>query len=382
MSRNSKTGALALAFAAAAASGAAQAETMRIAHGFPAQSIVDDTFKVLAQHVEDNTDLDTEVFALTVLDLKQASPGLTSGVADSTMLLTAYFPNEFSEQNFVADLTMVANLGARPASIGATVGGALMEYVTMHCPECVRQNLAQNQIGLAFAPGSQFSLLCREPASSVEDIEGRAVRGPVSIFRRWAEAMGASPITISANEVFDGLNQGLVDCTINAIGEMSNLSLFDVVGGITPGMPGGTFGGSGIGQLNLDFWLSLDMEEREAVARGMSEATAFMVTAYVKQEVLDLETAREKGIEIVEADAALRDATEAFIRDDVETIKSIYRDDFRLDDVDGKVDTFLALLEKWKKLTNELDPTDTEALAELFWTEIHSKLDLETYGLN
>ena len=82
MSRYSKTGALALAFAAAA-TGAAQAETMRIAHGFPARSIVDDTLKVLAQHVEDNADLDTGVFALTVLDVKQASPGLTSGVADA-----------------------------------------------------------------------------------------------------------------------------------------------------------------------------------------------------------------------------------------------------------------------------------------------------------
>ena len=329
---------------------------MRIAHGFPAQSIVDDTFKTLAQHVEENTDLDTEVFALTVLDLKQASPGLTSGVADSTMLLTAYFPSEFSEQNFVADLTMVANLGERPTSIGATVGGALMEYVTMQCPECVEQNLAQNQIGLAFAPGSQFSLLCKEPISSVADVRGRAIRGPVSVFRRWAETMGASPITISANEVFDGLNQGLVDCTINAVGEMSNLS--------------------------LDFWLSLSLEDRKAVARGMSKATAFMVTGYMKQEVIDLQTARDQGIAIVESDPDLKSATEAFIKDDIETIKAIYRDDFGLEKVDEKVETFIGLLEKWKALTDPLDPTDTEALTELYWTEIHSKLNLETYGLN
>ncbi|WP_254700583.1 hypothetical protein [Sulfitobacter sp. BSw21498] len=373
---------VAAALSLMSAAGVAQADTMRIAHGFPAQSIVDDTFKTLAQHVEENTDLDTEVFALTVLDLKQASPGLTSGVADSTMLLTAYFPSEFSEQNFVADLTMVANLGERPTSIGATVGGALMEYVTIQCPECVEQNLAQNQIGLAFAPGSQFSLLCKEPISSVADVRGRAIRGPVSVFRRWAETMGASPITISANEVFDGLNQGLVDCTINAVGEMSNLSLFDVVGGITPGMPGGTFGGSGIGQLNLDFWLSLSLEDRKAVARGMSKATAFMVTGYMKQEVIDLQTARDQGIAIVEADPDLKSATEAFIKDDIETIKAIYRDDFGLEKVDEKVETFIGLLEKWKALTDPLDPTDTEALTELYWTEIHSKLNLETYGLN
>jgi TRAP-type C4-dicarboxylate transport system substrate-binding protein len=365
-----------------AASNAVQADTMRIAHGFPAQSIIDDAFKTLAQHVEENTEMETDVFALTVLDLKQASPGLTSGVADSTMVLTAYFPNEFSEQNFVADLTMLANLGDRPTSIGATVGGALTEYVTMRCPECVRQNLAQNQIGLAFAPGSQFSLLCKDPIQSVSDVKGKAIRGPVSVFRRWAESMGASPITISANEVFDGLNQGLVDCTINAVGEMSNLSLFDVVGGITPDMPGGTFGGSGIGQLNLDFWLDQSLEDRAAIARGMSKATAFMITAYMKQQKIDLQTARDQGIKIVEPDEDLKVATEAFINDDVETIKSIYGGDFQLENVDEKVDTFVALIEKWKALTNPLDPTDTEALTELLWTEIHSKLDLETYGLN
>lgn len=194
--------------------------------------------------------------------------------------------------------------------------------------------------------------------------------------------MGASPITICANQVFDGLNQGLVDCTINAVGEMSNLSLFDVVGGITPDMSGGTFGGSGIGQLNLDFWLDRSLEGRAAIARGMSKATAFMVTAYMKQQEIDLQTARDQGIKIVEPDEDLKAATEAFINDDVETIKSIYGGDFHIENVDEKVDIFIALIEKWKALTNPLDPTDTEALTDLFWTENHSKLDLETYGLN
>ena len=39
-------------------------------------------------------------------------------------------------------------------------------------------------------------------------------------------------------------------------------------------------------------------------------------------------------------------------------------------------------MKKSKALTDPLDPTDTEALTELYWTEIHSKLNLETYGLN
>ncbi len=373
---------LAAALAAGLAAAPAGAQSLRIAHGYPAQSIIGATYDHFAEYVEANSEIEAEVFALTLLDLRQASPGLTSGVADVSMVLTPYFQNEFSEANFPADLSMAANMDGRPTSIAAAMAGAMMEYIIFNCPDCLMQIAAQNQVYLATAPGTQFSLLCREPLATKADVEGKVLRSSTNTFRRWTEAMGATASSISGNEMYDGLNQGLIDCTVNAVGEMSNFSLFDVVKGITLAVPGGTFGGTGIGHFNLGYWADLSVEQREMMARGMAETAAFMSTAYVKQAQTDLARAREMGIEVLEPDASLAEATAAFTRADVATIVQLYTEQYGVQDAQAKAETFQALLAKWKGLTDPLDPTDQAALAELLWTEVLSKVDYETYGFN
>ncbi|MEC9433824.1 MAG: hypothetical protein VYD87_13045 [Pseudomonadota bacterium] len=373
-------GMLAMA-AGAAATGGARADSIRIAHGYPAQSIIGATYEHFAKYVEDHSDIEADVFALTLLDLRQASPGLTSGVADVAMVLTPYFQNEFSESNFPADLSMAANLGGRPTSIAATLAGAMMEYIALDCPDCQMQIQAQGQVYLATAPGTQFSMLCREPMVSKADVEGRTLRAATNTFRRWAEAMGATASSISGNEIYDGLSQGLIDCTINAVGEMSNFSLFDVVKGITLAAPGGTFGGSGIGHFNMGYWADLDVETRRMMARGMADTAAFMSTQYVKQAQTDLAKAREMGIQVSEPDASLAEATAAFASADVQTVIQLYSEQYGVPDAEAKAARFQELLAKWKGLTDPLDPADQAALSELLWTEVLSKLDYETYGL-
>ncbi len=360
----------------------AQAQDVRIAHGYPAQSVVGDTYEFFKDYIGANSDMKAEVFALTLLDLRQASPGLTSGVADVTMVLTPYFQNEFTEANFPADLSMAANLGERPVSIAATMAGAMMEYITLECDDCRQQIAAQNQVYLATAPGTQFSLLCREPIVSLADVDGKVLRSSTNTFRRWSEAMGATASSISGNEIYDGLSQGLIDCTVNAIGEMSNFSLFDVVKGITQAVPGGTFGGTGIGHFNLNFWADLSVEQREMMAHGMAESAAFMTTSYVKQEQADIAKAKEMGIQVNEADASLVDATTAFVEEDIATVVQLYTDQYGLQNAAEKAEIFQGLLKKWKGLTADLDPTDQKALADVYWAEILSKLDYSTYGLN
>ncbi len=360
----------------------AAAQDMRIAHGYPAGTTFHESYTALEGYVETNSEVQVDVYGMTLLDFKQAASGLSAGVADAALILTTYFPKEYSEINLVTDMTMLANLGEVPVSIGAVVGGAVTEYVALHCPDCQRQNAALNQVSLAFSPGSQFGLLCRQPMNTLDALSGSNIRASISVHRRWAEKMGASPITISGNEVFDGLNQGLMDCTVNAIPELSNLSLFEVVSSVTPNVPGGTYGGAAVGQVNLDFWSGLTADQRKVVARGMAKAGAHVMTSYMKLQNSDLEQAKTNGTTVDEADDGLKAATQAFIKEDVETIKSIYKNDFALEGVDEKVVLFAELLEKWKGLTAGMDPTDADALEQLFWDEIMSKIDFETYGLN
>ena len=60
----------------------------------------------------------------------------------------------------------------------------------------------------------------------------------------------------------------------------------------------------------------------------------------------------------------------------------LYTDQYGLQNAADKAATFRGLLDKWKGLTADLDPTDQAALATVYWDEILSKLDYATYGLN
>ena len=56
---------LAAALAAGLAAAPAGAQSLRIAHGYPAQSIIGATYDHFAEYVEANSEIEAEVFALT-----------------------------------------------------------------------------------------------------------------------------------------------------------------------------------------------------------------------------------------------------------------------------------------------------------------------------
>ncbi|MGH1370276.1 MAG: hypothetical protein ACRBCL_16825, partial [Maritimibacter sp.] len=57
-----------------------------------------------------------------------------------------------------------------------------------------------------------------------------------------------------------------------------------------------------------------------------------------------------------------------------------FQDDYGLQNVDAKYDTIAGLIEKWKGLTAEIYD-DKDAMTELLWTEVFSKLDAASYGM-
>ena len=74
-------------------------------------------------------------------------------------------------------------------------------------------------------------------------------------------------------------------------------------------------------------------------------------------------------------------ATEAFVESDAKTIKQSFSRDFGLENIDAKYKLIEGLVEKWKDLTRDAYD-DKEAMTELLWTEVFSKIDPETYGMN
>ncbi|SNT76647.1 C4-dicarboxylate TRAP transporter substrate-binding protein [Paracoccus seriniphilus] len=360
---------------------AAQAETLRYAIGFPPGGSVTDGLHEFNDRLKAETDLELKIYELSLLDLKETPPGVRDGLADAGYIITPYYAAEYSETNLPANMSMLATVGTPAKSSGAVMAGVMTEYVMLHCDECQQQYKAQNQIFLGAIGTPEYVQLCTTPIRSIEDLKGKKMRSSVDAMGRWAENFGATKVSIPANDIYEAMSQGVVDCTMFSAPELGNFQLFDVTKYITLGLPGGSFAGVGAMNVNLDTWQSLSKEQRSEMLRLAPFNAAAITVNYHRAAEQDIEKARQNGTEIIERPEAMAKATEEFVRDDAAVIKASFQNDYGLENVDEKYDLIAGLIEKWKGLTED-SHNDKDAMTELLWTEVFSKMDAATYGMN
>src|SRR5690606_25939090 len=131
----------------------------------------------------------------------------------------------------------------------------------------------------------------------------------------WVAAVGATPVTMSVNEIYDGLSQGVVDCTIQSAPELTIFNLMEVSSHITLAAPGGVFAGAN--NMNKGSWQKLNEDERRAVLRASAVTNGQITWMYRDGALRNLETAQKsEKIEVRRADDSLVQASRKFIEAD------------------------------------------------------------------
>ncbi len=364
--------------------GASEAQNLRYALGFPPGSDAAKGAEIYADTVNEltNGELNVRVFPLSLLNFAETSGGLRDGIADIGYLLAPYFPSEYPHYNMIAEASMVQTLlDTDSATATMAYVGAMTEYAFTRCPECLEDFKQQNQIFTGSQASSPYILHCAdEPVTSLSDIRGKRLRVAGAHWSRWSQHVGASPVTLSANELYESLSQGVVDCVVVSLPELTNLQFIDAVDHITKLVPGGSFAGTAATNFNRDSWQSLSESHREAALRAGAVSTAYIPFTYVRRDAEVLDLARDRGIEVHEPDADLIEATEKFIRQDIETMASHYADNHGVQRGEEILTEFRELLDRWVQLVEGID--NYEALAELYWEEAFSKVDVSSYGMD
>ncbi len=109
------------------------------------------------------------------------------------------------------------------------------------CPACMDEMSAQNQVYLGASSTTSYVLQCAVPLGSTTDLEGKRIRAAGAYWARWAETVGAVPVSMSINETLEGLSQGVVDCTMSNTADFVNFGFIDVVKHVYVGAPGAQF---------------------------------------------------------------------------------------------------------------------------------------------
>lgn len=359
----------------------AAADQLRYAIGHPPSSYLIAGGEAFAETMAEETggEVTVKVFPLSLLSMAETSGGLREGIADIGAVMSSYFPSDFPHTNLIMENSMILQtFGPEIEGLeGLVFSAAMTEYIMKHCPECLEEFAAQNQVftGGAGTPG--YALNCTAPVVSKEDLQGKRLRIAGANWARWSEAIGAAPVTMSGNEMLEALSQGVLDCIILSVPDVYNFGMGDAVTDITLDVPGGVYVAS-VSNMNRDSWQGLSREQKAAALRAAAAGSAKSLILYQQGEETVLADVEAKGVKVHRPDPELMKATAAFAAQDRETLVAYYADNHGVKRGEEIAEGLKQLVEKWSGLIHA-GMTEQE-LAALLWQEIYSKVDLASYG--
>lgn len=305
-----------------------------------------------------------------LLGLNASLNGLRDGIADLSFLVLSYWPAQLPHGKLVADLALLGT----DASVMA---GAANEFI-FNCPACTREFQGQGVVFHGTHSTTPYRLIGRGRISGLDDIKGKKLRSAGPAWNRWAESVGALPVSLPGDDTYEALNSGVINATIHPIANLRSMSLWDRADTLTM-IPLGTYHASATFAYNTKIWSEFSPADRSILLKNAALAVAGTTAMYVRQDVELVEEAKSKGIKVIEPTDDLLRATHAFALKDLAVVEA-EATKAGIADAKGKIAQFRALVEKWEKLAAGVQG-DAAKLGELLRANVFSKVDSVSYGL-
>lgn len=380
--RTWRTGAIAVSVAATLGmTGAASAETLKYAFGYASASTVGIAADDYAAAVKERSGGAVSIrnFPMSLLSLAETGPGLRDGMADIGYVVAALTPKDFPRYMLMQDLQLMVNLQEPRGKESVAYAGAVIEYTLTKCPECLSEFQGQNQVYMGGATSSINMSLCTKPVRTLDELKGMKIRVSHAVVSRLFTELGATPVSFPANESYEALSQGVVDCTQLSLPELTNMSLADVVKAVTVDLPGGLSSNVAVNNINLDAWRKLNDDQRAALLWGASQISADITWGYYADAITNEKVAADANISLVNGDAAAMEKMREFARNDLPGTLEGYKTTFGVANAETIASEFQEMYAKWLDLVEPVESRDQ--LRELFWTQMFQNVDPKTYGM-
>ncbi|OWY17712.1 hypothetical protein B6V73_03600 [Thioclava sp. JM3] len=365
----------AIAFAMMTTATVASAADYNANHFFAERhSMVRGPYVEFAKKVAEETDgeINFTVFSAgSLLPPASSLQGVRDGIAQVTYHAGTYTPSELPIDNLIGNMAFYNTdplvMAFASTEFGLTNPAQLAEW---------KAN------GVVYGGGystSQYFMQCNTPVRTLADIKGKRLRMAGGAWSRFAEFVGAVPVSMPSSEMYTGLDAGSLDCAVAAADALDSFSLKDVVTDMNTLAIGNYYAGFEWGY-NVAFWQSLSPENRRVLFNEMAYYLAEHRIAFDKDVEKAVNSAKENGMAVAEPDQALKDALAEFVVADEATLIANAKDR-GVKDPEAILTEFKALVDKWDGLLAKVDTTDVDALAALARSEIYDKLDETTYGV-
>ncbi|RSL33154.1 TRAP transporter substrate-binding protein [Salibacterium salarium] len=269
-----------------------ETQEFAFSHLFPNNHVMEqDVVQVFASEVEEATGGEIAVNSYPGAQL--AAPdgqyeAAATGVADMGFSVHSYNPGQFPLTS-VMELPFMGETG--------TAGSQVLWDLYEEFPEIQEEYSDTVPLWLSTSEAGQIFTV-DEQVKSVEDLEGMKIRSPSPEVNAWLEEMGATPVSMSMNEVYEALEKGVVDGTVGPIHTLLDYSLQEVIDYVTVG---DFYMTTFFGVMNQQSYDSMSAENQELIdeIRGehMSEVAGKAIDARSEEAV---QAAKSAGAEFYE----------------------------------------------------------------------------------
>lgn len=357
-----RTGLLGLA-AALAIGGSATAQELRISPAAPQPHPSYYMYEKFAAFLAEESGgaITGTILGPEVVALPQVKDAIQSELINVGNALPLYFAADFPRTGVAGDLAL---LGRSPHAMAM----AMTEF-GMICGECQAEFKTFGGVFLGSGASDVYVLITTKPVRTADDLRGLRLRSGGAPFSRWAEHFGATPVNMPVGETFEAMSQGTIDGSMASMVDMLSFRLVDVATHVTM-IPLGTYHVTSNFTVGNATWAGMSAEAKAQVVAAANRGNPQLTDRWAFQlPEAALAAVTEKGIEIIEPDAAFLEASDAFARAD---------SDARIA-ADPLAKEYADLVDKWTAIVDEVGG-DPEALAARAKTEIFDKIDLASYG--
>ena len=276
-----------------------------------------------------------------------ALQAIKTGAVDTGILIYNYTPS---------DLPVLGLLGDLYSSDARVAGPATSETMLLDCPECIEEMDRQNIRVLFNTSSPPYNILCRDArVESLADLAGLKVRA-VGSYGPLTAHLGGTPVNITYGEIFEAMQRGQIDCTMNDSSQVKALQM-DFTKYVT-NVPLGTFQSIGFVVVNKGIWDGFSEEQKAIWMKSSAQGLADFEYEFSNRVITSTKAAvDEYGTEIVEPAEDLAKAVAEFraaqIPSLIETAKGR-----GVKDPETLVSAFQENTAKWQKIVDEIGTGD------------------------
>jgi TRAP-type C4-dicarboxylate transport system substrate-binding protein len=249
--------------------------------------------------------------------------------------------------------------------------GVNNELVLFNCQQCTDEYEKKFKTKfLATYALTPYVYHCKTEVRTLADMKGKKVRG-LAGYADLARAMGAVPINVNADEAYEALDRGTIDCALHSVTSQKTRSYGEAAKFIITDSLGGFFGAS-LFNVRLEKWNSLKKEQRDAIVKNLPELITKSIYTYIKEDEDVVAEYSKRGNKFYKADPDLGkffvEFRESYLPKAIEKGK-----ERKVRDPEKIADELLRLRAKWTKLLAD-NGRDPETFQKLLWQEIYSKV--------